>query len=144
MDLQDKTALITGGKRIGLLIAEELARHGANVALSYARSREEAEDGASRVRAVGRQAAAIQADLSTPEGCRAAAQFVRAEVRELASVFLVVVALAFAATLASATRRRYARVKHAAEVDFFSSTRPPGYRVGSALRLQRPRGRGRR
>jgi len=72
MDIRDKAALITGGKRIGLLIAEELARHGANVALSYARSRDEAEDGAIRVRAIGRQAAAIQADLSSPDGCRAA------------------------------------------------------------------------
>src|SRR6187431_2113696 len=72
MDIRDKAALITGGKRIGLLIAEELARHGANVALSYARSRDEAEDGASRVRALGRQATAIQADLSSPDGCRAA------------------------------------------------------------------------
>ena len=71
MDIRDKAALITGGKRIGLLIAEELARHGANVALSYARSRSEAEDGATRVRAIGRQAAAIQADLSSPDGCRA-------------------------------------------------------------------------
>jgi NAD(P)-dependent dehydrogenase (short-subunit alcohol dehydrogenase family) len=72
MDIRDKAALITGGKRIGLLIAEELARHGANVALSYGRSRDEAEDGATRVRAIGRQAAAIQADLSSPDGCRAA------------------------------------------------------------------------
>jgi NAD(P)-dependent dehydrogenase (short-subunit alcohol dehydrogenase family) len=72
MDIRDKAALITGGKRIGLLIAEELARHGANVALSYARSRDEAEDGATRVRAIGRQAAAIQADLASPDGCRAA------------------------------------------------------------------------
>lgn len=72
MDIRDKAALITGGKRIGLLIAEELARHGANVALSYARSRDEAEDGASRVRAIGRQATVIQADLSSPDGCRAA------------------------------------------------------------------------
>jgi len=72
MDIRDKAALITGGKRIGLLIAEELARHGANVALSYARSRDEAEEGATRVRAIGRQATAIQADLSSPDGCRAA------------------------------------------------------------------------
>jgi len=36
------------------------------------------------------------------QGCRAAARFIRAELRALAEVFLVVVALAFAATLASA------------------------------------------
>ena len=33
MDLQNKVALITGGKRIGLVVAEELARRGADVAL---------------------------------------------------------------------------------------------------------------
>jgi hypothetical protein len=36
------------------------------------------------------------------QGCRAAARFIRADVRELAGVFLVVVALVIAATLASA------------------------------------------
>ena len=72
MDPRGKTALITGGRRIGLLVAEELARLGADVALSYARSRDEAERGANRVRAAGRQAVTIQADLSSPDDCRAA------------------------------------------------------------------------
>jgi NAD(P)-dependent dehydrogenase (short-subunit alcohol dehydrogenase family) len=69
MDLANRVALITGGKRIGVVVAEELARHGADVALSYARSRQEAEDAASRVRALGRRAAVLQADLSQPEAC---------------------------------------------------------------------------
>jgi NAD(P)-dependent dehydrogenase (short-subunit alcohol dehydrogenase family) len=71
MDLQDKVALITGGKRIGLVVAEALARRGADVALSYARSRDEAEEAASRVRAAGRRSATLQADLSSPDGCLA-------------------------------------------------------------------------
>jgi NAD(P)-dependent dehydrogenase (short-subunit alcohol dehydrogenase family) len=71
MDLRDKVALITGGKRIGVVIAEELARRGADVALSYARSRAEAEEAAERVRAAGRRAAVLQADLTSPDACRA-------------------------------------------------------------------------
>lgn len=69
MDLQNKVALITGGKRIGLVVAAELAARGVDVALGYARSRAEAEQGAAKVRAAGRRAAVIQADLSRPEGC---------------------------------------------------------------------------
>ena len=42
VDLKDKVALITGGKRIGLVVAGELAARGVDVALSYARSRIEA------------------------------------------------------------------------------------------------------
>lgn len=59
-------ALITGGKRIGAVVAEELARHGVHVALSYARSREEAEAAVARVRACDRESELFQADLSDP------------------------------------------------------------------------------
>ena len=72
MDLQDRVALITGGRRIGLVVAEELARRGADVVLTYARSRAEAEEAASRVRAAGRRSTVLQADLSSPDGCVAA------------------------------------------------------------------------
>jgi NAD(P)-dependent dehydrogenase (short-subunit alcohol dehydrogenase family) len=67
MDLQNKVALITGGKRIGLVVARELAGRGVDVALSYARSRGEAEQAAEHVRAAGRRAAVFQTDLSHPE-----------------------------------------------------------------------------
>jgi NAD(P)-dependent dehydrogenase (short-subunit alcohol dehydrogenase family) len=67
VDLADKVALITGGKRIGLVVAGELAARGVDVALAFARSRAEAEQGAERVRAAGRRASVIQADLSRPE-----------------------------------------------------------------------------
>ncbi len=36
MDLTGKVALITGAKRIGSVVAGELAAHGADVAISYA------------------------------------------------------------------------------------------------------------
>jgi NAD(P)-dependent dehydrogenase (short-subunit alcohol dehydrogenase family) len=83
MDLPGKVALITGGKRIGLVVAEELAKRGADVALSYARSRPEAEEAADRVRAAGRRAAIVQADLTQPEACRALVDTAAAELGRL-------------------------------------------------------------
>jgi NAD(P)-dependent dehydrogenase (short-subunit alcohol dehydrogenase family) len=71
LDLTDKVALITGGKRIGAVVAAALAGRGVDVGLSYARSQVEAEDTAGRVRAAGRRALTIQADLSQPAGCEA-------------------------------------------------------------------------
>jgi NAD(P)-dependent dehydrogenase (short-subunit alcohol dehydrogenase family) len=70
MDLTGKAALITGGKRIGLAVAGALAARGADVAVSSARSRAEAEEAADGVRAAGRRAAVLQADLSSPDACR--------------------------------------------------------------------------
>lgn len=69
MKLLDKAALITGGKRIGAAIAMDLAQRGMNVALSYNRSKEEAEEVEAAVRAAGRQAVAIRADLSHGAEC---------------------------------------------------------------------------
>src|SRR6185312_13169449 len=74
MDLTNKVALITGGKRIGRSVAEALALRGADVMLTYARSRTEAEEAAARVQAASRRGAAIQADLS-----QAAAPHMRAQ-----------------------------------------------------------------
>jgi NAD(P)-dependent dehydrogenase (short-subunit alcohol dehydrogenase family) len=72
MDLTNKVALITGGKRIGLIVAEALAGRGVDVALTYARSRAEAEQAVERVRAASRRGIALQADLSQPDACDAA------------------------------------------------------------------------
>jgi NAD(P)-dependent dehydrogenase (short-subunit alcohol dehydrogenase family) len=69
MDLPGRVALITGGKRIGLVVARELAARGVDIALSYARSKSEAEQAADLVRAAGRRALVAQADLSVPEAC---------------------------------------------------------------------------
>lgn len=77
MNLTDKVALITGGKRIGAVVARELAAHGVDVALSYARSQAEADAAAGIVRAAGRRAATFAADLSKAD---AAATLVRSVV----------------------------------------------------------------
>jgi NAD(P)-dependent dehydrogenase (short-subunit alcohol dehydrogenase family) len=71
MALTGKAVLITGGKRIGAVVAEELGRRGMDVALSYQRSRDEAEAAAAIVRAAGRRAAVLQADLSRGAECAA-------------------------------------------------------------------------
>ncbi len=71
MDLNGRVVLITGAKRIGAVVAEELARRGVDVALGYARSRDEAEAAAARVRGHLRRAVVLQADLSVPEACQA-------------------------------------------------------------------------
>jgi NAD(P)-dependent dehydrogenase (short-subunit alcohol dehydrogenase family) len=72
MDLTSKAALLTGAKRIGADIAMALAERGADVAVVYRGSAREAEAVAGRVRAVGRRAAAIQADVTDPASCEAA------------------------------------------------------------------------
>ena len=70
MNLTGKVALITGARRIGGAVAAELARLGADVGLSYNRSQAEAERAADVVRACGRRATVIHADLSRSEDCR--------------------------------------------------------------------------
>ncbi|HEY3885276.1 MAG TPA: SDR family oxidoreductase [Vicinamibacterales bacterium] len=71
MQLAGSTALITGGKRIGTAIARAFASSGMDVALSYNRSRAEAEAAAADVTALGRRALIFSANLSNPDDCRA-------------------------------------------------------------------------
>lgn len=67
--LAGRVALVTGGRRIGQVVAVELARQGADVALSYRHSQEEAEATASQVCALGRRATTVRADLTRAEDC---------------------------------------------------------------------------
>ena len=93
MELTDKVALITGGRRIGAVVAAELARRGAHVAIVYRSSRSEAEATAASVRALNRRAWLVQADLQRPDDCRrivdaAAAEFGRLDVLvNMASIY---------------------------------------------------------
>ena len=65
MNLQGKPALVTGGAhRLGKAIALALARAGANVAIHYHSSREQAEVTLAELRALGVQAEAIAGDLA--------------------------------------------------------------------------------
>ena len=71
MELTDRGVLITGGKRIGAAIAIALAGRGMDVALAFNRSRHEAEAAAEAIRAAGRRAFVLQADLSRGVECQA-------------------------------------------------------------------------
>jgi NAD(P)-dependent dehydrogenase (short-subunit alcohol dehydrogenase family) len=71
VNLRDRVVLLTGGKRIGATVAVELARRGADVALSYNRSRTEAEAAAEEIRALGRRALVAAADVSKATSCEA-------------------------------------------------------------------------
>lgn len=78
MELTGRVALITGGKRIGAVVATELARGGADVALVYRQSRTEADDTADAVRGLGRRALVVKGDLTAAEACvRVVAETVR-------------------------------------------------------------------
>jgi NAD(P)-dependent dehydrogenase (short-subunit alcohol dehydrogenase family) len=70
MDLTGRGVLITGGKRIGSVVAVNLAAAGADIAVVYNRSRAEADETADAVRAAGRRAAVLQADLTSADACR--------------------------------------------------------------------------
>lgn len=63
--VRGKTALVTGGSRgIGRQIALALARHGADVALNYKNSKEDAQHTMSEVRAYGVRCVTVRADVS--------------------------------------------------------------------------------
>jgi NAD(P)-dependent dehydrogenase (short-subunit alcohol dehydrogenase family) len=79
MNLTDKVALITGAKRIGAVVATELAARGADVAIGYGRSQLEAGQAVERVKAAGRRGAVFQADLSNASACGALVSRVVAE-----------------------------------------------------------------
>jgi NAD(P)-dependent dehydrogenase (short-subunit alcohol dehydrogenase family) len=65
MDLQGKTALVTGGaKRVGRAIVLGLAEAGCNLVLHYNSSAEEAEATAEDARALGAEVVMVKADLS--------------------------------------------------------------------------------
>ena len=87
MMLGGSVALITGGKRIGAVVATALANAGADVALVYNRSRAEADATAGAVRSAGRRAAVVHADLSDGHAC---ADAVAATVRELGRLDILI------------------------------------------------------
>lgn len=70
-DLTGKRALVTGGSRgIGAAIALALAEKGADVAISYERAADRAQQIVDEIKSKGRQGVAIQADAAAPDAVR--------------------------------------------------------------------------
>jgi NAD(P)-dependent dehydrogenase (short-subunit alcohol dehydrogenase family) len=87
MTLDGKVALITGGKRIGAVVATTLAKAGADVALVYNQSRAEAEATVAAVQVLGRKAVSVQADVTSEHDC---AQAVETTVERLGRLDILV------------------------------------------------------
>ena len=78
--LAGKVALVTGGSRgIGAEIVRRLAAEGADVGFTYHTGKDEAQQVAAEVRARGRRALTVQADLAEPTAAAAAAEAVMGE-----------------------------------------------------------------
>lgn len=136
ISLVGRTALVTGGSRgIGRAVALQLARAGADVAITY-RSREaDAEVVAAEIRALGRRAAVAAGDLADPDVCDRMAETVRGAFGRL-DCFVANAGIwpADDVALAALPIERW-RATMAADLDsLFLSTR-------AALRLMGPGGR---
>ncbi|MEI5007989.1 SDR family oxidoreductase [Streptomyces sp. PmtA] len=66
--MNGKVALVTGGSRgIGAATAVRLAHEGADVAVTYARRKDDAEEVVGRIEATGRRGIALRADAADPD-----------------------------------------------------------------------------
>lgn len=88
MDVAGRAALVTGGGTgVGRATALALARLGCAVAVNYSRSKQEAEETAAQVRALGVRGVALQADVAEDAACR---ELVAGSVRELGRLDVLV------------------------------------------------------
>ena len=75
MLLEGKNAIVTGGSQgIGAAIAQDLAREGANVCLTYRKHEEDAQKYAEKIRGLGRKALAIKCDIASFKDAAATVQ----------------------------------------------------------------------
>jgi NAD(P)-dependent dehydrogenase (short-subunit alcohol dehydrogenase family) len=77
MDTKGKVALLTGGARIGQVVAHSLAMRGCDLALVYRASREAAEASAKAAISAGVRAITLQADATDEEQIAAAIEQTR-------------------------------------------------------------------
>lgn len=67
MNLEGKVIILTGARRIGQTVAEELAKKGANLAITYRNSKAESEATCQACQALGVKVEPFMADLSKEE-----------------------------------------------------------------------------
>lgn len=86
--LYGKTALVTGGSRgIGAASAYQLAEAGANIAITYSSSADEAQEVVTRLEGLSIEARAYKADAAKPESL---AQVVEQIIEELGDIAILV------------------------------------------------------
>lgn len=84
VELRGKTILLTGGRRVGQVVAEELARAGANMALTYRQSQDEITAAVQQLAGAHNvRAAAYKLDLTNEGSIRACLKSATADFRGL-------------------------------------------------------------
>ena len=108
MTLNNRVVLITGGKRIGQIVARELAVRGADVAVSYRGSKDEADATVRDVVSLGRRAAAVAADVGRVADCQMLVDRVAGELGRL-DVLVNMASIYGATTLDAMTEQDWQR-----------------------------------
>ncbi|MGH9836919.1 MAG: SDR family NAD(P)-dependent oxidoreductase, partial [Blastocatellia bacterium] len=88
MEVEGKAAVVTGGGTgVGRATALALARRGCSVLINYSRSKDEAEQTAAEVAALGVKAVAVEADVADDAACR---MMVETAVREFGRLDILI------------------------------------------------------
>ena len=82
-NLKGKTALITGGKRIGQKVAEVLAQHGTDLIISYNKSKREAQDIERMVRKFGVKTLLLKVDVSSRQNVKNAINKIKKQFKKI-------------------------------------------------------------
>jgi|SRR3989344_628096 len=82
-NLKGKVAWITGGKRVGIKIAEVLAQHGTDLVISYNSSKKEAEEAVQKAKKYGVRTFMVQADVSSRESVENAVSKIKKEFKKI-------------------------------------------------------------
>ena len=78
-NLKGKTAWITGGKRVGIKVAETLAQHGADLVISYNKSKKEAQEAQEKSMKYGVKVLIVQTDVSSRKSVENAVSKIKKE-----------------------------------------------------------------
>jgi len=88
LGLEDKVAIVTGGTRgIGRAIALALAREGANLIITYSRSKDQAAEVVKEIELLGRKAISFEADAKNPN---VTDKLIRATIEEFGHLHILV------------------------------------------------------